>query len=31
MDSEVKAEGYTFKVLANEGYHILNLEVKRMK
>jgi CBS domain containing-hemolysin-like protein len=31
VGSEVEAEGYTFKVLAIEGYHILNLEVKRIR
>lgn len=29
MGSKVEAEGYTFKILAIEGYHILNLEVKK--
>jgi CBS domain containing-hemolysin-like protein len=29
MGSKVEAEGYTFKVLAIKGYHILNLEVKK--
>jgi CBS domain containing-hemolysin-like protein len=28
--SKVEKEGYVFKVMASQGYHILNLEVKKM-
>jgi CBS domain containing-hemolysin-like protein len=28
--SKVETEGYVFKVMASKGYHILNLEVKKI-
>jgi CBS domain containing-hemolysin-like protein len=30
MDSKVETQGYVFKVIASKGYHILNLEVKKI-